>query len=127
MPGYIVLPLRREPYFGFPFTGWQWPIPVDENRTRILEATITYPRNFLSRFGYRLWWNLYYKWVHRWAFTYQDERQIGAQNYRSPETFCSTDVGVTFWRRLARQIARPACNQARPGNGHDQREERESI
>jgi len=127
MPGYIVLPLRREPYFGFPFTGWQWPIPVDENRTRILEATITYPRNVLSRFGYRLWWNLYYKWVHRWAFTYQDENQIEVQNYRSRETLCSTDVGITLWRRLARQSARPACDQARPGNGHDQREERESI
>jgi nitrite reductase/ring-hydroxylating ferredoxin subunit len=127
MPGYIVLSQRREPYFGFFFTGWQWPIPVDEHRTRILEATITYPRNVLSGFGYRLWWNLYYKWVHRWAFTYQDERQIGVQNYRKFETVCSTDVGITLWRRLARQSARQASDRAKPWNGHDQREERESI
>jgi hypothetical protein len=28
------------------------------------------------------------------------------QNYRAPETLCSTDVGVTLYRRLAAKIAR---------------------
>lgn len=125
MPGYIVLSQRREPYFGFLFTGWQWPIPVDEKRTRILEATIAYPRGSLGAAGYRLWWNLYYKWVHRWAFTYQDENQIEVQNYRQPETFCSTDVGVTLWRRLAPRIARQPA--AREGIGDEADRMKEAI
>jgi nitrite reductase/ring-hydroxylating ferredoxin subunit len=42
MPGYIVLARRREPYWGFLMTGWQWPMPIEENRALILEATITH-------------------------------------------------------------------------------------
>jgi len=106
MPGYIVLARRREPYWGFAFTGWQWPMPIEKNRTLILEATVTYPTNALQQLKYRFWWHCYYKYAHRWFFTHQDRRIIESENYRDPETLCSTDVGITIWRRLAAQIAR---------------------
>lgn len=117
MPGYIVLPRRREPYFGFSFTGWQWPIPIDENHTRILEATITYPKRPADKLFYRLWWHAYYKYIHRWYFTYQDRRLMEAQNYRDPESLCATDAGVTLWRRLAAQTARNGDSSTRPDDG----------
>lgn len=116
MPGYIVLPRRREPYLGFSFTGWQWPIPIEENRTRILEATITYPKRPGDKLFYRLWWHAYYKHIHRLYFAYQDRRFMEAQNYRDPECLCATDAGVTLWRRLATQTARQPNSRGRPSD-----------
>jgi hypothetical protein len=81
-------------------------MPIDENRTAILEATITYPTNALQRLKYRFWWHCYYKYAHRWFFTHQDRNLIESENYRDPEMLCSTDMGITIWRRLAAQIAR---------------------
>ncbi len=108
MPGYIILSKRREPMFGFTYSTFQWPIHVGPNLTRILELSITFPRNFLHRWFYKIWWRTYFKYIHRWFFTYQDKRLMEVQNYRAPETLCSTDVGVTLYRRLANKVARQA-------------------
>ncbi len=117
MPGYIVLAKRREPYLGFTYSTMQWPIHVGPNKTRILEVSITYPKTFLHKLFYKVWWNTYYKFIHRWFFTYQDKRFMEVQNYRDPEVLSSSDVGVTIYRRLALKIARqngsqPSVNQA---------------
>ncbi len=108
MPGFIILPKRQEPYWGFSYSTMQWPIYAAPNMTRILEVSITFPKTFLHRWFYKLWWKTYYKYIHRWFFTYQDKRLMEVQNYRAPETLCSTDVGVTIYRRLAAKIARRA-------------------
>lgn len=94
--------------FGFTYSTFQWPIYVGPNLTRILELSITFPRNFLHRLFYKIWWKTYFKYIHRWFFTYQDKRLMEVQNYRVPETLCSTDVGVTIYRRLALKAARQA-------------------
>ncbi|NIO11841.1 MAG: hypothetical protein GTO40_28975 [Deltaproteobacteria bacterium] len=91
----------------------QWPIHVGPSKTRILELSITYPKSFLHRWFYIVWWKTYYKYIHRWFFTYQDKRLMEVQNYRDPEVLCSSDVGVTIYRRLAHNIARQSN-----GTGH---------
>lgn len=117
IPGYIVLARRKETYLGFDYTSWQWPMPIEANRTRIMEATITYPKGGLGKVGYGLWWNGYFKYTHRWFFTHQDRRLIESENYRDPETLCSTDVGITIFRRLAAQIAAQRNSGSRPSDG----------
>lgn len=117
MPGYIVLARRKETYLGFDYTSWQWPMPIEANRTQLMEATITYPKGALGKVGYRLWWNGYFKYTHRWFFTHQDRRLIESENYRDPETLCSTDVGITIFRRLAAQIASQRNSGNRPSDG----------
>lgn len=112
MPGYIVLPARREPYFGFDIVGIQWPVPVDRNRTRIFECVVTHPKNPLARLGYRAWWNAYYRWVHLQFFTHQDKRILEEQHYRDPETLSASDVGLIQWRRLAAQLAEERSSAA---------------
>lgn len=105
MPGYIVLPARREPYLGFEIIGIQWPVPIDEQRTRIFECVVTRPTNPLASLGYRLWWHAYYRWVHVAFFTHQDSQIIEHQNYRDPETLSASDVGLIQWRKLAARMA----------------------
>ncbi len=106
MPGFILLPKRREPYWGFAYATVQWPIYVGPNMTRILELSITFPKSVIHKVFYKIWWKTYYKFIHRWFFTHQDKRLMEVQNYRAPERLCSTDVGVTIYRRLAAKIAR---------------------
>lgn len=105
LPGYIVLPARRDPYLGFPVCTIQWPIPIEEGRTRIFECAVTWPSNPLSSLGLRGWWYAYYRWIHRWFFTHQDRRIIAQQSYRDPETLVATDGGLVQWRRLAAKLA----------------------
>lgn len=114
MPGYIVLPARRDPYLGFPVCTMQWPISIDETRTRIFECSVTYPRNALEALVLRIWWHAYYRWVHRWFFTYQDRRIIEQQSYRDPETLSSSDAGLIQWRRFAAKLARDRAMSCRP-------------
>ncbi len=106
MPGFIVLAKRKEPYLGFTYSTMQWPIYVGPSKTRILEVSVTYPKTFLHKLFYKLWWKTYYNFIHRFFFTYQDKRYMEVQNYREPEHLCSTDVGVNLYRRLAQKIAR---------------------
>lgn len=106
MPGFIVLAKRKEPYLGFTYSTMQWPIYVEPHKTRILELSVTYPKTFLHKLFYILWWKTYYNFIHRFFFTYQDRRYMEVQKYRDPENLCSTDVGVNLYRRLALKIAR---------------------
>jgi len=129
MPGFILLPKRREPYWGFAYATVQWPIYVGPNMTRILELSITFPKSVIHKILYKIWWKTYYKFIHRWFFTHQDKRLMEVQNYRAPETLCSTDVGVTIYRRLAVKIARRANSKESPSeedkvHDHEHRIER---
>ncbi len=114
MPGFILLPKRREPYWGFAYATVQWPIYVGPNMTRILELSITFPKSIIHKVLYKIWWKTYYKFIHRWFFTHQDKRLMEVQNYRAPERLCSTDVGVTIYRRLAAKIARQSNSKESP-------------
>jgi len=112
MPGFIILPKRRETMFGFIYSTMQWPIYVEPNKTRILEVSITFPKSPFHALFYRMWWKTYYKFIHRYFFTHQDKRLMEVQNYRDPEILCSTDVGVNIWRRFASKAARRANGKA---------------
>lgn len=106
MPGHIVVKIR-DPYCGIHISNMGWPVPVDENHTRHLNFLVTYPKNVVSKFFFRLWFNLYFKIVHQ-TFLMQDRRQIEVQGYRDPENLTNTDIGLIQWRKLAPQIARKA-------------------
>jgi phenylpropionate dioxygenase-like ring-hydroxylating dioxygenase large terminal subunit len=101
MPGYIVLPQRRDPLWGHYVAAVQWPVPVDEGTTRIFECAITRPRNALHRLALVAWWNLYYRHVHVQFFTHQDRRIMEQQTYRDPERLSASDVGLVRWRYLS--------------------------
>lgn len=106
MPGYIVLPARRDPVWGHDVAAIQWPVPIDEHRARIFEVAVTRPKTALHRLRMAAWWNAYYQYVHMLFFTHQDRRIIEGQTYREKERLSTTDVGLIRWRHLAAQLAR---------------------
>lgn len=105
MPGYIVLPARRDPVWGHDVGAVQWPMPIEEGRTRILECAVTRPPTPVHRAAMRLWWNAYYRYVHRYFFTHQDSRILSQQTYRRGEHLSTSDAGLTVWRRFAAKLA----------------------
>jgi phenylpropionate dioxygenase-like ring-hydroxylating dioxygenase large terminal subunit len=114
MPGYIVLPRRRDPIWGHDVATIQWPVPVDEHRTRIFECAITHPTNALFRLALVAWWNAYYRHVHVHLFTHQDRRIMEQQTYRDPERLSVSDVGLVRWRLFAASAARKPSETAPP-------------
>ena len=106
MPGYIVLPRRRDPIWGHDVAAVQWPVPVDEHTTRIFECAITHPGNPVQHLAFLAWWNGYYRHVHLHLFTHQDRRIMECQSYRDPERLSVSDVGLIQWRIFAAQAAR---------------------
>lgn len=105
MPGYIVLPLRHTAIFGVMGGNVQWPVPVEENRTRVFEVTYTRPTSLLHRVGLLTWYHLFYRWEHPRMFASQDRHAVEGQTYRVHERLSTTDVGVVQWRRLSAKIA----------------------
>lgn len=105
MPGYIVLDLRATPFFGVMAGNVQWPVPVEENRTRVFEVTYTRPTSLLHKAGLLAWYHLFYRWEHPKMFASQDRNAVEGQTYRIHERLSTTDVGVVQWRRLSANIA----------------------
>jgi phenylpropionate dioxygenase-like ring-hydroxylating dioxygenase large terminal subunit len=104
MPGYILV-FGWEPFFQFRVVNMQWPTPIDEQRTRILNLNITYPANAAEKLLLKLWYNSYYIHMHR-QFLEQDRWLIEGQTYRNPEKLSGSDIAVIDWRRFAAKIAR---------------------
>lgn len=109
MPGHIVVKIR-DTFFGIHISNMGWPSPIDEHRTRHLNFLVTYPSNPIHRLAFKLWYNLYFRHVHK-LFLRQDRRQIEVQRYRDPEHLSNTDIGLIQWRKLAPQIARKAHSE----------------
>jgi len=105
MPGYIVLPLRSTAIFGVRAGNIQWPVPVDEHRTRVFEVTYARPTSPLHKLGLLAWYNLFYRWEHPLMFAHQDRKAVVGQTYRASEHLTTTDIGVVQWRRLSAKIA----------------------
>jgi hypothetical protein len=104
MPGYILV-FGWEPFLQFRVVNMQWPTPIDEKRTRILNLNITYPANAAEKILLKLWYNSYYIRMHR-QFLEQDRWLIEGQTYRNPEKLSGSDIAVVDWRRFAAKIAR---------------------
>jgi len=99
MPGYAVV---RQ---GKLKTSLQWPVPVDENHTRVLSFTMIFPKSFIHRLLLKIWFKTFYRLEQR-QFVGQDKRLIESQNYRNPETLSATDIALIQWRKIAPKIAR---------------------
>ena len=112
MPGYIVLPLRPTAMFGVMAGNVQWPVPVEENRTRILEVTYARPTSPLHRAVLLAWYHLFFRWEHPLMFSHQDRNAVVGQTYRRSERLSTTDVGLVQWRRLSAKIARERSRTA---------------
>jgi phenylpropionate dioxygenase-like ring-hydroxylating dioxygenase large terminal subunit len=104
MPGYNIL-YRQDPYLGTHTIEWQWPVPIDAGRSRLLIFSLIHPRGSLHRAMATLWWHLWWKHVRR-QFVHQDRRQLEPQTYRNPERLSAGDAGVVGFRRFAAEHAR---------------------
>jgi phenylpropionate dioxygenase-like ring-hydroxylating dioxygenase large terminal subunit len=104
MPGHIVTP-GTDPFLKYRLVNIQFPLPVEEYRTRILNVNITFPRSQLQRIALRAWYRF---WYLRWhiQFLNQDRRLIESQTERYPEKLSASDTGVIQWRRFAIKTAR---------------------
>ena len=104
MPGHIVTP-GADPYLKLRLVNIQFPLPIDEQHTRILNVNITYPRSNLHRLALKLWYRTWYLPWHL-QFLNQDRRLIESQIERYPEKLSASDTGVIQWRRFAMKTAR---------------------
>jgi len=113
MPGYVLV-RRQDPYFGFHLTDWQWPVPTQQNHSRIFLLTIAHPKTFIHRLALKALWWIYSRPL-RLQFIHQDKRILEPVNYRDPEKLSAGDAGVIQFRRLAAKVARQPRGPGRTG------------
>jgi len=113
MPGYIVLPLRPMAFLGAWAGNVQWPVPVEEGKTRVFEVTYTLPPSPFHGAISSLWYHLFYRWEHPMFFAHQDRNAVEGQSYRQNEMLSATDVGIVQWRRTSAKLARERASELR--------------
>jgi phenylpropionate dioxygenase-like ring-hydroxylating dioxygenase large terminal subunit len=84
----------------------RWPVPVDENLSRVVYFFSARPSNWLGRLYDRVTFHLFLNWMINYNFSDQDYDAMRSARYQYPEYLSSTDSVVVALRRLVSEHGR---------------------